>query len=281
VAKDYFNARSMYNQALKYKPNDALATNKINEINQTLERQRQQQQALAENDRKYNELVLTADNLLNAKDYVRAKSTYNMALALKPEQYPKTQIQKIDNILLLQEQQKQAELERENNFAQAISKADELYNKKDFYNAKEMYEAALSIKPNDNYSKTRVKNITAFLAKIEESQAKTDVKPVAIKAKSTQVLPELKFKDEAELELYKVELRKMYPEGITHEVYNAERQKMDRYIIIRKNETNDFRKISYSWGGTEHWINDKPCTSMYFNSQIKQRGGEYYNKVEK
>lgn len=281
ASKDYFSARSLYNQALKYKSGDALATSKIEEINSTLERQKQEQQALAEKDRKYNELVGSADKLFDAKDYIRAKSTYNMALALKKESYPEAQIQKIDKLLVLQEQEKQAALEREKNYAQAVNKANDLYNKKDYYNAKEMYEAALKIRPDDDYSKTKVKNISALLQKLEASRTSTTTQTVAVKAQNSKMLPELKFNDDSELELYLAELKEIYPEGISHEIYKEDRAVMDRYIIIRQNETNEYRKVHYSWGGTEFWINDKPCTSMYFNSQTKQRPGEYYNKVNK
>ena len=226
--------------------------------------------------------MASADKLFEAKDYVRAKNTYNMALEIRAGGYPDAQVQKIEEIILLQEQEKLAAAERENNFRQAVAKADVLYNKKDFYNAKEMYEAALAIKPDDNYSSSRVKSITAFLQKLEAGKTNNNGnKPVAVKPQSKNILPELKFKDETELELYLVELRERYPEGITHEIYNGEREVMDRYIIIRQNETKEFRQIRYNWGGTEFWINDKPCTSMYFNSQTRQRPGEYYNKVVK
>ncbi len=281
VAKDYFNARNMYNQALKYKPNDVLATSKLQEVNSAIEAQKQQQQALEEKDRKYNEFIAEADRLLGSKDYTNAKNNYNSALALKSEAYPRNQVEKINEILTLEEEKRQAELERENDFLQARNKADGLYTKKDYYNAKEMYEAALTIKPEDEYSKTRLKNISTLIEKLEANKSNTTTKTVAVKTQTSAILPELKFKDDAELELYLIELRNMYPEGITHEIYTGEREVMDRYIIIRQNETKEFRKVHYSWGGNEYWINDKPCTSMYFESQTKQRTGEYYNKVEK
>lgn len=48
----------------------------------------------------YNESIKKADQLLNEKKYTEAKSFYEKALEVKPnEEYPKTKIEKINSIL--------------------------------------------------------------------------------------------------------------------------------------------------------------------------------------
>ena len=63
------------------------------QIEKAKQEEKQQAEDQAELDRKYANLVKTADHQLNNLSYENAKTTYNEALKLKSdEQYPKDQI---------------------------------------------------------------------------------------------------------------------------------------------------------------------------------------------
>ncbi|NJM16297.1 MAG: hypothetical protein HC896_13810 [Bacteroidales bacterium] len=93
-------------------------------------------------------------------------------------------------------------------------------------------------------------------------------------------LEELTFNTESEREIYLEKLSKKYPAGITHEVYKEEKATVNRFVIVRNNQANEFREVKYYWGGADYTLNGKPITAQYFLQQTKPRDNDYYNKKE-
>ncbi|MDA9715010.1 hypothetical protein N9V04_01280, partial [Bacteroidota bacterium] len=123
-------------------------------------KEKQQAEAQAELDRQYTNLVKTADHQLKNLSYENAKTTYNEALKLKPdEQYPKDQIAAIDQKL----QDIQAENDRLNkqkkDYDDQIVIADKLYNEEKWQESIEAYKKAQEIKPDEVYPKQRMDEI--------------------------------------------------------------------------------------------------------------------------
>jgi tetratricopeptide (TPR) repeat protein len=93
---------------------------------------------------RYNELITEADRLFEEGKYDEAKSVYEQALALKPdEQYPKDKIAEIDSM-------------KNSQYDAAIARADALFKARDYEGAKQAYEEALRYKPGDQYAKDQI-----------------------------------------------------------------------------------------------------------------------------
>ncbi|MFW5657206.1 MAG: hypothetical protein ACOC0C_06270 [Bacteroidota bacterium] len=275
---NYIKARSEYNQALAHKAGDDVAMQKLASVNQLIDKQKLQQAALEAKETEYNQWIEKGDQLYAEKKLMEAKNAYQQALALKQAAaYPSEKISQIDQEQELIEQERHAHLESEKKYNNIIAKADERYNNSDYANARELYSMALEVKPDERYPKARVKQIEELLSKI---QAGNNAKPQVAAVDEKPALPELNFSDNSELELYLVKVAKQYPPGITHEVYKRKHSTTNRYIIIRDNKANEFREIVYNWG-SEHTINGKPCTVLYFRQQTKKRPDEYYKRLEK
>ena len=119
----------------------------------------------------------TADHQLKNLSYENAKTTYNEALKLKPdEQYPKDQISAIDQKL----QDIQAENDRLNkqqkDYDDQIIIADKLFNEEKWQESTDAYKKAQEIKPDEVYPKQRIDEINMklqHLAAVENEKKKT------------------------------------------------------------------------------------------------------------
>jgi tetratricopeptide (TPR) repeat protein len=155
--KSYEEAKSHFNNAAKIKPTEDYPPKKIAEIEGILT-------GNADKDKKYLDAIAKADKAFNEENYTNALSAYKEAIAIKPsEKYPQTKISEIDNLLL-----NASKIEKEYN--DAITKADQLYNLKDYANAKTIYQKASSIKPKQEYPKNKINEIDALLAKQGETE---------------------------------------------------------------------------------------------------------------
>jgi Tfp pilus assembly protein PilF len=107
--KDYNAAKVDYQKALALKPEEKHPSGRLAEIETLLA-------DVAKQDQEYTDLIKSADNSLTANDLTNAKTTYEKALSIKPdEQYPKDKIAEIAS--KLDEQAKKEEA-----YATAINK---------------------------------------------------------------------------------------------------------------------------------------------------------------
>src|SRR5690606_17831232 len=112
-----------------------------------------------EKDEKYNAAIAAADNALNAKNYDEAKSKYNEALGVKPnEQYPQNKLNEIEAILAdlankkaAEEAAMMAEKEKDEKYNSIIALADKAFNEQSYETAKTKYNEALAVKPNEQH----------------------------------------------------------------------------------------------------------------------------------
>jgi len=129
TVKDYTGAKLAYNEALVVKPNEQLPKDKIKEIEtitaDLAAKDKAEKDKLAKekelND-KYTAAIAKADAALFTKNYDAAKSAYNEALAVKPnEQLPKDKIAGIEKII--SENAEKDKLAKEKADADAAEKA--------------------------------------------------------------------------------------------------------------------------------------------------------------
>ena len=280
--KQYDLSKAEYNNALSIKPGEIYPKNRITEIDNLVARE-QQARTREEN---YTGTIAEADRLFGAKSYDEAKTAYTKALSIKPnEVYPRSQISKIDNLLAEAQKQRSQQLAIQKQYDSYIAQADKLFAAKNYPQAKDLYQKALDIKPEEEYPKSRIARIDeiyALVAEQKRKQSESSGTSVQKPATGKKIAPaELKFRNESEREQYFANLRKEYPEGVTAEVYKEQYKITTRYIIIRGNEVKELREIHYlTYGGRQHSMNGNPITQMYYESQIKPRSGEYFKKIE-
>ena len=160
-AKAYAQAKTLYNQASAVKPAEVYPKNKIVEIDNLLAK-------AADEERQYNQAIATADGHFNSKKYTEAISAYNMALAIRPnEAYPKQKIDEAQAVINAENQKRQQ-------YADLISKADNLFNQKDYANAKPIYQQALQVSPGEQYPQSRIAQIDNLLAEAARQKAEQE-----------------------------------------------------------------------------------------------------------
>jgi hypothetical protein len=180
AAKTYDAAKSGYNEALSFKPNEQYPKDKLASIEKILaelaskdaaEKERQaKEKELTE---KYNAAIAKGDKALSSKSFDEAKAGYNEALTLKSaEAYPKTKLAEIDKMIADIAAKEAAEKDKlakakelEEKYTAAIAKADAAFGSKDYPASKSGYNEALALKATEQYPKDRIKEIDAILAK--------------------------------------------------------------------------------------------------------------------
>jgi tetratricopeptide (TPR) repeat protein len=283
-AKEYLQAREDYNRALLLKPDEAFPKNKVAEIDNLITaRQKEQEAAKAKTDA-YAAAITSGNGFYAKKDYLAAKNSYNEALKQMPADPLATdQIRKIDYLLAEAEKQKQADAARKASYESLIKSADNAFEAGKYLTAKEDYKSALAVEPTSVYAKQRIVRIDEINRALSQATAKSSVPVSTGNPKSTAAIPmgELNFKTESERQKYLEELKLKYPDGITLEKYKERYKETYRYIIIRDNQAQEYRRVKFNtYNGEQYSVNGKPITQQYFLSQVKTRQGESYQEKE-
>jgi tetratricopeptide (TPR) repeat protein/serine phosphatase RsbU (regulator of sigma subunit) len=110
--------------------------------------------------KEYNRQIKTADNLMKSSNYEDAWMAYENALQYYPdEQYPKSQIKKINKLI-------KAQKTTEENYNNSVEKGDYYYSNENFKQAAAFYKKALLYKPGDEYSLAKVDAIDSIYTQI-------------------------------------------------------------------------------------------------------------------
>jgi len=172
--KKYLNAKINYQEALKVKPNEAYPKEMIAKSENLISGQEANSKAMEE---AYQAALSGADKFFADKDYDKAKSGYQSALTIKPdEQYPKDKLKAIEGIFAELEKQKLADKQ----YLDIIAAADKLLTDKSYQPAKVQYQSALKLKPDEKYPKDRITEIDVALADLVKQKALDDQYTAAI-----------------------------------------------------------------------------------------------------
>jgi len=146
--KSYEQAKAGYVRALDLKPLQEYPKTKIAQIDAVLAEIKAKEDA-------YKASIASADQLLIEKKYAESRTEYQNALAIKPQaNYPKEKIAEINRAL-------EELLGKQKFYDNLIAEADNLLKEKDYSKAKEGYQQALSVFPDQPYPKTQISLITA------------------------------------------------------------------------------------------------------------------------
>ena len=119
---------------------------------------------LAELRKEYNQLIQEAENEYKNEDFLKALDGYQAAGKIFPkEQYPKDRIAEINDLLgllMVAGEMQKALAER---LASLISQADQLFTREQYPQARNAYNRALSIDPENQHAQQRVAEIAALL----------------------------------------------------------------------------------------------------------------------
>lgn len=275
---NYTSAKQAYADAKRFGPSESYPDEQLKAIDNILEKQRQEAANKQQLAQQYKEYIQKADELLAQKQYDQARLMYqNASKTNESNSYPKQQIAVIDKILTEAAFEKRKQDELQKNYDATIASADKFYSESNLAAARSEYQKALRLKPNEKYPAQRIKQINEKLALIAQS---TKTKEKTTTTKSTgKTIEKLQFKNASEKKKYMEGLRSKYGVGVTKEIYSDKYKTTERYIIIRGDDIEEFRKVSYSWG-TEYYHYDIQTTAIYFNQQTKVKSGEKYTEIE-
>jgi tetratricopeptide (TPR) repeat protein len=156
---DWSKAKPAYTSALEIKPNEQYPLSRLKEINQKVSEANLATINDAAENKAYKEAIDKAQQLLDQDQFTSAKTQFQVAQTLKPnENLPVEKIAEID--LLLEKRNKdrlaQAQRDLDEKYRQAISVADASYKEKSYPTAKLQYQQALLIKPEESYPKDQM-----------------------------------------------------------------------------------------------------------------------------
>ncbi|MCF8231596.1 MAG: hypothetical protein K9J27_05345 [Bacteroidales bacterium] len=163
---DNFTEKEKYNEALSaYQDAEKLfsekpyPSEKIAEINDTLDKLENRENA-------YNTAINMADSLYNQEKYEKAITYYGKALEyFKDRTYPGDRIAKCRDII--------SNIKARNNmYREIIAKADSLLAAEEYKKAGENYRNALGVKPGDAYANRKILQIENTLNNIEQNYNK-------------------------------------------------------------------------------------------------------------
>ncbi|MEI7663000.1 MAG: hypothetical protein WCK34_12405, partial [Bacteroidota bacterium] len=148
ISKTYDQAKAEFANALKIKSEEQYPRDKITEIDAILADLKAKEDA-------YQAGIAAADQLLAQKKYEDARAGYRAAQELKPlATYPREKLAEIDKAL-------EELMGKQKFYENLIAGGDNSLKGKDYKKAKESYQQALGIFPEQTYPKERISMITA------------------------------------------------------------------------------------------------------------------------
>jgi len=159
---DFNTAKTGYQTALTIKNTDPTAKDKLAQTEAKLAQ-------LAKLTQDYNTAINVANKHVGDKQYKEAKSKYQEALQYLPDSdYPKRQIEKLDELLL----QAVAEHQKEELYASAIKEGEAMFANKNYSGARLPFIKASELKPSEPLPVQRIRKIDKLLADLALEEAK-------------------------------------------------------------------------------------------------------------
>jgi epidermal growth factor receptor substrate 15 len=175
-AADAFYAQKKYNEAIaEYekaslaKPAEKYPAQQITAIEAILKAEKAGNEAKAQAEQDYKNLITAADALRDQKKYAEAKAKYLEAYQKKPEPYAKAEADKCDASLA----NAAKEAENKKNYDAAMTAGNSFFTQKSWMAAKDKYKEALKYIPNDAAANAKLAEIET---KLNAQKAETEKK---------------------------------------------------------------------------------------------------------
>jgi hypothetical protein len=189
VQKDFENAITAYKQALSIKPSDSYAQSQITKTQNLLVDAQQSQQVAKE--QAYNQAITLGDAKKLNKEYEAAIAAYQQALVSKPNDgAAQNKLSESQKLLTAQQAQLKADLNVKAKYNQLIQEGDGFFTSKQLVEAKNKYQQALTIYPQEIYPKNQIAAIDNANAK---TQKEADYNKIIVLA--DQLFTQKKYED--------------------------------------------------------------------------------------
>ncbi len=180
-SKKYDKAKEYYNQMLGLKPESDYVISQLALIDEKIAAKKE-----AEKEQKYKALITQADGLLTNEKWEEAKLKYTSALTLKGDDaYCKSQLAKISSLKAASEKAA-AEAVLQKKYDVVLATAETALAAKNWDVAKQKFEAAAAIKPNESYPKEKAAQVkllkAAAIAQAKKAKLEKDYKLQLAKA---------------------------------------------------------------------------------------------------
>jgi tetratricopeptide (TPR) repeat protein len=173
--KSYAQAKEFLQKALAIKPGDAYASNKMTELDKTIEEQRKLREQEELKQKQYKESIAAADKLYGSGDLPAARNAFNTVLQIKPgDSYAVQKISAIDNLIAAKINSKLRQTDSV--YSTNMAKGSELLAKKDYAKAREAFQQALTLKPGDPSATSKLRDIDLLIAREQERIAEEKAK---------------------------------------------------------------------------------------------------------
>jgi hypothetical protein len=124
----------------------------------------------------------------------------------------------------------------ENNYKTAVASGDSAFQAKNFPFAKAAYNKALQLKSTENYPKDRLAEIELLLSTV-----------------------------------YKNDLAKKYPQGVTEEIERENNAKVTKRIVVDGNKGSLYIKKETGFGQVYYFKDGIPITEQEFKTRTEQK----------
>lgn len=243
-SENYNEAKSKYTDALGIKKDEKYPQQRLELIEQKMA----QAEEARKREEQYKKLIKVGDDLFIAGTYTDAKTKYEEALKIKPDEaHPKQRLEEINKKLASQMEA----AEKEEQYKKVIADADKLFTENKFNEAKGKYNEALSLKASEPYPTDKIQEIDNILKDMEADKAQLE-KYNKIVADADKLFDEKNYNDAINKykEALSVKQNEDYPQQqidkITGIMKNQEEIELDKeYSKILKVADKSFDEKNY------------------------------------
>ncbi len=171
--KQYEAAREKYNEASQAMPLNSYPKEKISEIDRLMQEKNKAEQAKQSTESKYNNLIAQGNAAYTAKNFVAAKSYYEQALQIKPgASFPQQRVTELGPAIEKQKQLTLSKAAGDKSYKEALAMGQSAMQSKNYDVAKQHYNRALTLKPEESYPQQMIKEIDRLIADQQMTQLK-------------------------------------------------------------------------------------------------------------
>jgi tetratricopeptide (TPR) repeat protein len=207
----------------------------------------------------YEAFVRDGDIEMQNRDYDAAIENYREALKIKPNaEYPKAQIAKANR-------DRKEYAEKKKRYDLLILQGDNAFGLDNLDRARESYENALSIFPEELYPKLQLQKVAN--RKVELGSAPTGPAKKKRRDPKDYTLDNIQVTGNSDLIN---NLAQKYPQGLTEEVSTEGGKTITRRIIVQGNIGVEYKRIRHSWGGEFFLKNGEQTTEFIWQKETEQ-----------
>lgn len=230
---NYEEAKTSYNVAMGYKAEEDYPKQRLAEVEvklAELAEQKRQEEALKAKRSKYEDLLKLGNEQIANRDYDQAKSNFTEALSLYPEEeIPQRKLALIEDLIA---RERVAQVQQE--YQEAVSKADRAFASKEYEAAIPLYEAAQKVKPDESYPGERIKKINEIILDLANKarQAEEDNR-----------------------------------KRVVEETFDEGRTKVTIRRVSMDGKEDVYKRVVHAWGGKYYFLNEMPITELVWSRE--------------